>query len=35
MNPRTQRAHQAGVGLWLDNITRKLLGDGTPQHDIE
>jgi transaldolase len=23
-----------GQGLWLDNITRDLLNNGTPEHDI-
>jgi transaldolase len=29
MNPRTQRLHALGQSLWLDNITRQMLDDGT------
>lgn len=29
MNPNTQALHQLGQSLWLDNITRRLLDDGT------
>lgn len=29
MNTHTQKLHQAGVSLWLDNITRGLLDNGT------
>ncbi len=29
MNPNTQALHQSGQSLWLDNITRRLLDDGT------
>lgn len=29
MNPNTHALHQLGQSLWLDNITRRLLDDGT------
>lgn len=29
MNPRTKRLHDLGQSLWIDNITRDLLADGT------
>ncbi|MFN2395688.1 MAG: transaldolase [Bacteroidales bacterium] len=29
MNTNTQKLYQQGVSLWLDNITRKILDDGT------
>ncbi|MDA3921587.1 MAG: transaldolase [Salinisphaera sp.] len=29
MNPNTQALHELGQSLWLDNITRRLLDDGT------
>ena len=29
MNPNTKALHQLGQSLWLDNITRRLLDDGT------
>ena len=29
MNPNTQKLHALGQSLWLDNITRDLLADGT------
>lgn len=29
MNTNTQKLYQQGVSLWLDNITRKILKDGT------
>jgi len=29
MNPRLQELHGLGQSLWLDNITREMLGDGT------
>lgn len=29
MNPNTQALHAAGQSLWIDNITRTLLADGT------
>lgn len=28
MNPNTQKLHNQGVSLWLDNITRKMLDNG-------
>jgi transaldolase len=31
----TARLHEVGQSLWLDNITRKMLGDGTLQGYIE
>jgi transaldolase len=34
MNP-TAKLHQAGQSLWLDNITRTILDDGTLQHFID
>jgi transaldolase len=32
---RTQRLHDLGQSLWLDNITRELIGNGTLQRYIE
>ncbi len=29
MNPNTRRLHELGQSLWLDNITRDILGNGT------
>ena len=29
MNPNLQKLHALGQSLWLDNITREMLGDGT------
>ena len=29
MNPITQRLHDLGQSLWLDNITREILTNGT------
>jgi transaldolase len=34
MNDNTQKLHQAGVSLWLDNITRGLLTSGTLERYI-
>jgi transaldolase len=34
MNP-TQRLHELGQSLWLDNITRDMLGDGTLKRYID
>jgi transaldolase len=34
MNEKTRKLHQAGVSLWLDNITRGLLTNGTLQKYI-
>jgi len=34
MNKNTEQLHQAGVSLWLDNITRGLLNNGTLQRYI-
>lgn len=34
MTAHTHQLHQAGVSLWLDNITRSLLDDGTLQRYI-
>ena len=34
MNP-TQRLHELGQSLWLDNITRDMLGDGTLRRYID
>jgi transaldolase len=31
----TQQLHELGQSLWLDNITRKMLGDGTLQRYID
>ncbi len=31
----TQRLHDLGQSLWLDNITRDLLNSGTLQHYID
>ncbi len=35
MNPRTKQLHNQGVSLWLDNITRKMLDEGTIKHYID
>ena len=35
VNPHTQALHRAGVSLWLDNITREMLDDGTLQKYID
>jgi transaldolase len=35
MNPNLQRLHALGQSLWVDNITRKMLGDGTLQGYID
>ena len=35
MNSRTKSLHEQGVSLWLDNITRKILNDGTLEKYIE
>jgi transaldolase len=35
LNPNTARLHTLGQSLWLDNITRALLDDGTLQHYID
>src|ERR1700730_18129351 len=29
MNPNTQKLHTLGQSLWIDNITREMLSDGT------
>ena len=29
MNPNTQTLHTLGQSLWIDNITREMLSDGT------
>ena len=29
MNANLQKLHALGQSLWLDNITREMLGDGT------
>ncbi|MBW6480263.1 MAG: transaldolase [Bacteroidales bacterium] len=34
MNANTQKLYQQGVSIWLDNITRKILDDGTLQKYI-
>ena len=34
MNPNTRKLHDLGQRLWLDNITRQLLGSGTLAHYI-
>ena len=34
MNPNTLKLNQAGVSLWLDNITRRMLNDGGLQRYI-
>ncbi len=34
MNARTQALHDAGQSIWLDNITRTMLDDGTLEHYI-
>ena len=35
MNSPTRKLHDRGQSLWLDNITRTMLDDGTIQHYIE
>ncbi len=35
MNPNTQNLYRQGVSLWLDNITRSMLDDGTLQRYID
>jgi transaldolase len=35
MNARTKQLHDKGVSLWLDNITRKMLDDGTIKKYID
>jgi len=35
MNGNTERLHMIGQSLWLDNITRRMLNDGTLQHYID
>jgi len=35
MNPNTKNLYQKGVSLWLDNITRKMLDNGTLAHYID
>ena len=35
MTPHTHQLRQAGISLWLDNITRRLLDDGTLQRYID
>lgn len=35
MNGNTERLHLIGQSLWLDNITRHMLNDGTLQHYID
>jgi transaldolase len=35
MNERTRRLHDAGQSLWVDNITRGMLADGTLQRYID
>jgi len=35
MNPRTQRLHALGQSLWLDNISREILDNGTLQRYID
>ncbi|MEP7267475.1 MAG: transaldolase [Saprospiraceae bacterium] len=34
MNKQTKELHNQGISLWLDNITRKMLDDGTIQRYI-
>ncbi|MDP4292328.1 MAG: transaldolase family protein, partial [Bacteroidota bacterium] len=34
MNTRTRQLHDQGLSLWLDNITRKMLEDGTLERYI-
>lgn len=34
MNEQTRNLHRQGVSIWLDNITRKMLDNGTLQHYI-
>ena len=29
MNPNTRELHDLGQSLWLDNISREILADGT------
>ena len=35
MNPNLQKLHELGQSLWVDNITREMLGDGTLQGYID
>jgi transaldolase len=35
MNPNLQKLHALGQSLWVDNISRQMLGDGTLQGYIE
>jgi transaldolase len=35
MNPNLKKLHALGQSLWVDNISRKMLGDGTLQGYIE
>ena len=35
MNPNTQKLHQSGISLWLDNITRGMLSNGTLEKYID
>lgn len=35
MNYRTKQLHDQGISLWLDNITRKMLDDGTIKQYID
>jgi len=35
MNPNTRRLHELGQSLWLDNISREILNDGTLQRYID
>ena len=35
MNPHTQQLHATGQSIWLDNITRDLLDNGTLAHYIK
>ena len=35
MNKNTQKLHQAGVSLWLDNITRGMLKNGKLENYIQ
>ena len=35
MNPNTQRLHALGQSLWLDNISREILNNGTLKRYID
>ncbi|MEO6895188.1 MAG: transaldolase family protein, partial [Caldimonas sp.] len=35
MNPNLKKLHALGQSLWVDNITRQMLGDGTMQRYID